>query len=190
MSSDEESTEPPARITYEYLLEILQENVVHSSAGETGNLFDLSDELRVANCTDWTGEMSGDTVCMVINDVAIPCEYIREHPELINYQVGFCQWCRHAPCYLDHEEAGDVWQTAIDILAERDFETLNSKERSAIRYPLYKGFFTIIHGIGRRGNRVKLPECVTNRIRATYPDAQDDYVGFRGAPPVADAAAG
>ena len=91
MSSDEESTEPPARITYEYLLEILQENVVHSSAGETGNLFDLSDELRVANCTDWTGEMSGDTVCMVINDVAIPCEYIREHPELINYQVGFCQ---------------------------------------------------------------------------------------------------
>ena len=57
MTSDEESIpEPPARITYEYLLEILQENVVHSSSGETGNLFDLSDELRVANCTDWTDE--------------------------------------------------------------------------------------------------------------------------------------
>jgi hypothetical protein len=182
VSSDDDSTEPPTRITYEYLLEILQENNVHSSAGETGDLFDLSDELRVANPTDWTGEMDGYTVCMVVNDVAIPCEYIRLHPELLNYQVGFCQICRHAPCYVDHPDAGDVWQTGIDILAGRDFETLNSKERSAIRYPLYKGFFTIIHGEGKKGNRVKLPEWVTNCIRATYPDAQDDYVGFRAAP--------
>jgi hypothetical protein len=188
--SDEESVtlvaEPP-KTSYEQIVATLQEAVRHCANGSTGSLWDLDDTVRVANPEGWSGApMTGETMCMVLNNLAIPSEYVHEHPELLNYQIGYCRECNKYPCYLYHEWVADVWENAIDVLAGRDYSTLDNEERKKVRFPLYRGFYRIIHGIGQKRKREPLPECVVNRIKETYPDP-DGYVGFR---PVADATAG
>ena len=119
---------------------------------------------------------------MVVNDMAIPSEYIHDRPELLNYQIGFCNKCQGSPCYLKHEAAKDVWKKAVDVLAGRNYSSItDQQERRAVRYPLYGGFFRIIYGIGKKRTRECLPECVTDKIKETYPEPDGDYVGFKKA---------
>jgi hypothetical protein len=88
-SEDEESVtlvEEPPKTSYEQIVATLSVAVRHAANGSTGFLWELDDTVRVANPEGWSGPMTGETMCMVLNNLAIPSEYdVHEHPELLNY---------------------------------------------------------------------------------------------------------
>jgi len=64
----------------------------------------------------------------------------------------------------------------------REFSDLTHDERKAIRYACYGRFHTLIHGIGKKRKRNKLPDCVVDGIRENFPEpVNGEYVGFRHA---------
>jgi hypothetical protein len=184
MSDDEEIPEPP-RLSYETIVEYISAGVVHAANRSTGPLWDLDDTVRIGNPEDWTGTMTGDTICMVLNDMAVPSDYVHEHPELLNHANGpvQCLICDQAPCWL-HSDGGMVITSDghATVGENREFADLSHEERKAIRHTCYRRFNKLIHGIGKKRKRNKLPDCVVDGIRESFPEPnEEDYVGFREA---------
>lgn len=148
---------------------------------------------RLINEESW-----GDVIIRderVNNDI----EYFRQHPGQEN-QFGdgeMCQECFCRPCITSEDNRQAWWP-------EAQFAALPAPINSTSRKRLYKKFWTMIYhrggwacpqylvkkdGIMQAGNpirgdgRVKreiMPDCVTTKVRAWYPNAeQQPYMGHR-----------
>jgi len=70
----------------------------------------------------------------------------------------------------------DGWMTVGE---NREFAGLSHEERKAIRHTCYRRFNKLIHGIGKKRKRNKLPDCVVDGICEHFPEPDAaDYVGF------------
>jgi hypothetical protein len=157
MSSDEESIPEPPRLSYEELVEHIRVGVVHAANSSTGPLWDLDDTVCIGNPEDWNnGTMTGDTICMVLNDMAVPSDYVHEHPELLNLAnvPVQCLICDQSPCWR-HSDEGMViiFDGHATVGENREFGDLTHQERKAIRYTCYGRFHTLIFGILERSAR-------------------------------------
>ena len=95
---------------------------------------------------------------------------------------NMCQFCKKCPCvwYQGQQvltnSINQKWSTSSDgkIIDQNGDIIPNNK----IRYFLYQSFIKQHYGILGYGNRVKLPECVINGIKNTFPDPHGEYKGF------------
>jgi hypothetical protein len=127
--------------------------------------------------------MTGDTICMVLNDMAVPSDYVHEHAELLNLanEPVQCLICDQSPCRRHSDEGMVIISDGHATVGEnREFGDLTHQERTAIRYACYGRFHTLIFGIGKKRKRNELPDCVVDGIREEFPEPNPvDYVGFR-----------
>lgn len=154
-----------------------------------GALEDFDEEVVVAKPEDWDGNIDGSTVVQVINGVAVPLDFALNDPVLSVYPLAnignfdgkevSCKYCHEYPCVMWSEEAKAIIQGQVDRLdgTGKGYFDLPPQEKKTYRFECYRAFNRLLEGIGQKGVRVKLPECVTNDIKEAFPDTA--YTGFK-----------
>ena len=89
-----------------------------------------------------------------------------------------CDVCGGTPCdwsvYGSHLVSEVVLMYEEDPDKDVDNPVDNQyKRKSAYRYYIYEK-----HGFLGKGKRVRIPPCVLDRIRAMWPDENNDYIGY------------
>ena len=83
-----------------------------------------------------------------------------------------CRHCGLFPCVVEREYNNMI---ALGTEMEED----EGRSRKEVRFVLYNYFSHVYNGYLGRGNRKKLPVCVTSEIKDHYPaDPGTNYVGF------------
>ena len=89
------------------------------------------------------------------------------------YDLNLCDKCHCSPCFLveKHEEIAEFFQELLDT------SPLTNKER---RFRCYRHLTMLYRGYLGKGNRKKLPFCVTGEICDTFPHSPGEPpVGFK-----------
>ena len=92
-----------------------------------------------------------------------------------------CPDCNKYPCVLDDidpdlSQDQTLNQYFFTLGNERTEQSVSNKE---IRYEMYRIASRVLEGMVGKGNRRKLPDCVTSAIKDAYPEASGKYVGFK-----------
>jgi hypothetical protein len=88
----------------------------------------------------------------------------------------FCMECSSSPCIVLQDECSNI--TEIGETHEAMGKTMKD-----IRFTLYCYMSKVLHGYLGKGNRRKLPDCITTReVYDSYPKKNGDvYTGFHDA---------
>ncbi|PXF45311.1 hypothetical protein BWQ96_04952 [Gracilariopsis chorda] len=85
-----------------------------------------------------------------------------------------CLQCCGTPCYgLQH---GDEVMEDVNNNPEQNS---SKSDNSARRKRAYRRYTYHRHVIFGKRRRIRLPHCVVAAIRASYPDPNDRYMGFK-----------
>lgn len=88
------------------------------------------------------------------------------------YECSLCKWC---PCVLEHGLYDLI--TEPDILDDYDYVRANAK---SVRFDMYRKSINFMYGPMGKGQRIKLPSCVTTAIHdLAMEDDATNYVGFK-----------
>jgi hypothetical protein len=98
-----------------------------------------------------------------------------EHWDKINYEVDsalleVCEHCNENPCLM--------------VTYEKEFDDFSDsligtgQAPRACRYASYRFMVRLIHGVLPKGDRRKLPLCITREIHDNFPESDGNYVGF------------
>jgi hypothetical protein len=92
-----------------------------------------------------------------------------------------CGACNRAPCVLseidpDLDQDKSLYEYLVSIGEQMQEDGSTNKE---IRYELYRIATKAISGHLGKGNRQKLPSCVTADIKDVFPESTGEYVGFK-----------
>jgi hypothetical protein len=99
----------------------------------------------------------------------------------VDEEAKLCEACNSSPCVLsDVDPDLDQDKTLYEYLAHVG-ESMQDGGQSnkEIRYELYRIATKAINGHLGKGNRKKLPTCVTADIKDLFPESTGDYVGFK-----------
>lgn len=93
-----------------------------------------------------------------------------------------CPACDQSPCVLLD------FQQDLKLYAEVHREGTNGTdlENKQLRFQLYRQASQFLHGYLGRGNRRRLPDCVTNLIKSWFPSEGGTYTGFKSEPSTND----
>ena len=96
-------------------------------------------------------------------------------------EEAICVRCGDRPCSWivmkrTMEEHANSIRPADDMDGDKSNELLKT-DRAKLRKALYRLYVYEIYGHLGRGNRVCIPVCVRDQIRAFYPDPDDEYMG-------------
>jgi hypothetical protein len=96
-------------------------------------------------------------------------------------EAKLCEACNSSPCVLsvvdpdiDQDKSLYEYLSFVGENMQEDGQT--NKE---IRYELYRIATNAISGHLGKGNRKKLPTCVTADIKDLFPESTGEYVGFK-----------
>lgn len=138
--------------------------------------------------------LEGKDRVAVINGVVLPFAYIQVGLERIMSDMltkefaaaaapPRCPKCNQSPCVVHTEEATEIINDVAqkqEVLAPDDYFQLSFEQKKMLRFECYKRFYTLVYGIGKKGERKPLPDCVVAEIHDYFPKADDEeYVGFR-----------
>jgi len=135
----------------------------------------LSDGKSTVICLDLS--IVGSPISVISN----PEEYIVPHPptapshNFVSVECdGHCPSCGEDPC---------DWVVVGPHIVKSIFQRNGDAEISgpltkASRFSAYGMFTRAKYGELGKGNRKKLPDCVTNGLRDNFPDPNKKYVGF------------
>jgi hypothetical protein len=75
-----------------------------------------------------------------------------------------------------------VLQEYSNITEIGETDEVMGKTNKEIRFALYSYMSKVLHGYLGKGNRRKLPDCVTREVHDSYPKKNGEtYTGFRDA---------
>jgi hypothetical protein len=83
-----------------------------------------------------------------------------------------CSMCKGTPC---------VWEeNKHEMMLLSELRDERESQPNQLRHVMYRQMALVINkGPSGRGNRLKLPECVTTGIREMFPDPNGTYTGHR-----------
>jgi hypothetical protein len=93
----------------------------------------------------------------------------------VHANVNSCHICNEDPCNWN------LYGRAIvhSVRSSRSIDSVVSlSDNKSCRYNAYGMYARLKSGYLGKGNCKKLPSCVTDGIRANFPDPNDTYVGF------------
>ena len=101
---------------------------------------------------------------------------------------GWCSGCNSSPCYFDMFK--DDIMTAINtqfcrVVAENGIDFTytdlhgNEVSNGIVRRSMYKYYVYYRHGHLGKGNRIKVEDCATKKIRDIFPEKDNKYLGFK-----------
>jgi hypothetical protein len=99
----------------------------------------------------------------------------------IDEEAKLCEACNRAPCVLsevdpDLDQDKSLYEYLVSVGEKLQENGSTNKE---IRYELYRIATKAISGHLGKGNRQKLPSCVTADIKDVFPESTGEYVGFK-----------
>jgi len=107
--------------------------------------------------------------------------------QIINLPEGTpCFLCATTHCKeCIWEEIGDEMllegNKIIEWYKNSKVPTTHAKMHRAVRYHLYQHYACAVTGLGRRGVRIQVPECIEKYIKLAYP-GDGKFVGFKKHP--------
>jgi hypothetical protein len=156
--------------------------------------------------------LEDDVPILLVFGVPFPADYVKKYiepealPKLMNeYVKGYltaCEHCGETPCRMLWEETDEIFEeNDISLLGKFNIswaadddgdgplctrsealKLCTAEDLKAARFKMYQRFCSMINGVLGKRKRVELPDCVTNKIKANYPDPNEEYVGFCAAP--------
>lgn len=84
---------------------------------------------------------------------------------------NYCSTCNQIPC--------DVFKVRHLILHDLRSTRYTNEGNNIKRKHAYKDYIKLKHGQLKYGHRVEIPACVLKFIRKSFPDANDEYMGFK-----------
>jgi hypothetical protein len=91
-----------------------------------------------------------------------------------SFGIMSCANCQENPCIAT------IFGVEAIRMGHQEAEIRGEEGNSACRHHSYRAFIHLWMGFTGRGNRVKLPSCVLDIIRGTFPDdTGDGFVGHR-----------
>jgi len=137
----------------------------------------LDEDKLVAICLDVTIVSS---VELLIGD---PSEFI-PISQMDNFAKDFvgnsngnlCEHCKEEPCDWNLHGPTIVQSVRSSHGITQCLESISLNKTS--RFAAYSMYARVKLGFLGKGNRKPLPACVTNGIRANFPDPSNTYVGF------------
>ena len=89
-----------------------------------------------------------------------------------------CAVCGGTPC--DWIVWGDEILSEVQLMYEEDPQKGQGEvENRCIRKSAYRYYIYAKHGFLGKGNRIRIPTCVLDRIREKWPEADGNYTGYR-----------
>ena len=99
-----------------------------------------------------------------------------QHQREEKQQCTYCEICSSCPC--------DWVQYFLDEyiqLLEQATNKTREYSHASIRHRMYKEYIYLKYGkLGKR-KRIRVPNCVEEKIKKTFPDPNNKYVGFKEA---------
>jgi hypothetical protein len=99
-----------------------------------------------------------------------PEEWKKYDEQPITQPTNVCEHCNEDPCLYDkYEEEFDKFSDSL---------IGNGESNAQKRFASYRFMVRMIHGVLRKGERRKLPLCITREIHDNFPDEEGKYKGY------------
>ena len=93
--------------------------------------------------------------------------------------MSWCNICESEPCLFDKHIQYVL--SEVESVKE-EYATVNGQQcpNNLCRKTCYRQFSQMVNGHLGKGNRVRLPQCIEDRVRLQFPNESGrDYLGFR-----------